>query len=520
MSSFFSTTLSGKSKGDRSTKRSTTRSSATSSSSASQNNPTSPTELAFSTPFHRLPQNQPPPVAGPSQHTGYTTTNGRKEEAASKGVASSPTRDSDPRRPPTDSGEGHDIRQSAAEFGGHNPYSGNAAGSSKTPRRGSETGSMRSLASTIHRPNDELGRYPSLGRVTPTPTFKAVPNGRSTTSLVSGYHPGASTTSLLSVNQQSPPPANMPLSSMPSPSSTSYNAHGSKPPPPSTSLPPISYPASMSREASSPQSANTPSRSSSLAPSVISTPGSTHSTPTATPTMQRPPSSQSVYRSQSQASNYTTGKAPSIISMSRTNDILSLSTRNDEFCFPRPSDAQIEDLFAELVENRDLDHNNAAPVPTVSSRHSTQSVASAVARTTSTLSVNTKWQMVEADARARWERKKRDMAKEEEAVRRGQGRKSAAALSRDSPQYIIRKVLVNQLTKQHLSTLNVSLRTQPLDWIRDFMDLKGQVVLANYLNTLTHRRSKGGIDVDMEFELLKCLKRSLSNKVGPFYRHS
>jgi hypothetical protein len=57
-------------------------------------------------------------------------------------------------------------------------------------------------------------------------------------------------------------------------------------------------------------------------------------------------------------------------------------------------------------------------------------------------------------------------------------------------------------------------------WIREFMDLKGQIVLANYLNTLTHRRSKGGIDVDMELELLKCLKRSLSNKVGFFVCYS
>lgn len=52
------------------------------------------------------------------------------------------------------------------------------------------------------------------------------------------------------------------------------------------------------------------------------------------------------------------------------------------------------------------------------------------------------------------------------------------------------------------------------------MDLKGQIVLANYLNTLTHRRSKSGIDVDMELELLKCLRRSLNNKVRhPQSRH-
>jgi len=139
--------------------------------------------------------------------------------------------------------------------------------------------------------------------------------------------------------------------------------------------------------------------------------------------------------------------------------------RNDEFNFPRPSDQQVEELFAQLVENRDLDHNNAVPAAamSMSSRHSTQSVSSAVARTTATLSINTKWQMVEADARSRFEAEKRRKKKEEDAVRAGRSRKSAAAIPRDSPQYIIRKVLDNQLTTGHLGTLNVSLRTQPLE---------------------------------------------------------
>jgi hypothetical protein len=46
------------------------------------------------------------------------------------------------------------------------------------------------------------------------------------------------------------------------------------------------------------------------------------------------------------------------------------------------------------------------------------------------------------------------------------------------------------------------------------MDLKGLVVMSNYLNTLTHRRSKAGPDVEMELELLKCLRTAMNNKVG------
>lgn len=39
-------------------------------------------------------------------------------------------------------------------------------------------------------------------------------------------------------------------------------------------------------------------------------------------------------------------------------------------------------------------------------------------------------------------------------------------------------------------------------------------MLANYLNGLNHRRGRGGVDVEVELELLRCLKRSLGNKVG------
>jgi hypothetical protein len=51
-------------------------------------------------------------------------------------------------------------------------------------------------------------------------------------------------------------------------------------------------------------------------------------------------------------------------------------------------------------------------------------------------------------------------------------------------------------------------------WVRDFMACQGQVVLANYLLAYTQRRGRAVVDSDMELELLKCLKTSLSNKVS------
>lgn len=46
------------------------------------------------------------------------------------------------------------------------------------------------------------------------------------------------------------------------------------------------------------------------------------------------------------------------------------------------------------------------------------------------------------------------------------------------------------------------------------MACQGQVVLTNYLNNLNNRKGRAGIDVEMELELLKCMKKSLSNRVG------
>jgi hypothetical protein len=57
--------------------------------------------------------------------------------------------------------------------------------------------------------------------------------------------------------------------------------------------------------------------------------------------------------------------------------------------------------------------------------------------------------------------------------------------------------------------------SRPTDnsWVRGFMACQGQVVLANYLLAHTQRRGRAAVDSDMELELLKCLKTSLSNKV-------
>jgi len=51
-------------------------------------------------------------------------------------------------------------------------------------------------------------------------------------------------------------------------------------------------------------------------------------------------------------------------------------------------------------------------------------------------------------------------------------------------------------------------------WVREFMDFQGQAVVANYLANMSKRGIKGPIEIELENEILKFFKKSLSNKVS------
>jgi len=135
-----------------------------------------------------------------------------------------------------------------------------------------------------------------------------------------------------------------------------------------------------------------------------------------------------------------------------------------EFEASRPSDAEVETMFQQLLENRDLNASHSQ-VPSISSRNSTSSISqSNIAKTTASLPMETKRQMVESDARARWEHQKEMRRKEEEHLRSGKAKRGTAGSHvKNSPEWFLKKVLDGSLTTQHLATLNVSLRTLPLE---------------------------------------------------------
>lgn len=46
------------------------------------------------------------------------------------------------------------------------------------------------------------------------------------------------------------------------------------------------------------------------------------------------------------------------------------------------------------------------------------------------------------------------------------------------------------------------------------MECQGQAVVANYLANMSKKGIKGATDSELEFEILKFFKKSLSNKVS------
>ena len=154
-------------------------------------------------------------------------------------------------------------------------------------------------------------------------------------------------------------------------------------------------------------------------------------------------------------SNYS----PSIASFSSN---IASSRMSEEFHFPRPSDADVDELFQRLLQTRNLEEIPSGA--NVSSRNSASSQIN-IAKTAASLSADIKWQMIEADARTRHDAAREVRRKEEEMVRSGKVAKrgTASAVMKNSPEWFLKKVLDGTITTAHISTLNVSLRSQPLE---------------------------------------------------------
>ncbi|ELR03447.1 hypothetical protein GMDG_06180 [Pseudogymnoascus destructans 20631-21] len=135
-----------------------------------------------------------------------------------------------------------------------------------------------------------------------------------------------------------------------------------------------------------------------------------------------------------------------------------------------------------------------------------------------------KWTLVYQDRLTEWqgEQKRRTTARQSGIY--GQAEIMLANADEEgTPEWFVRKVMDNSITQKQLASLAVSLRTQPISWVKTFVECQGQVALTNVLGKINRRQANGPApadgntsdkDLDREYDILKCLKALLNNKYG------
>ncbi|KAK3818629.1 MAG: hypothetical protein J3Q66DRAFT_175596 [Benniella sp.] len=91
-------------------------------------------------------------------------------------------------------------------------------------------------------------------------------------------------------------------------------------------------------------------------------------------------------------------------------------------------------------------------------------------------------------------------------------------LDKTSPEFFVRKLQsdadLRNMDAKVLVALHVSLKSQPISWVRSFIQNRGQQILSSSLATLNHRPSRRDTDLVLEHEIVKCLKTLLNNRWG------
>ena len=182
----------------------------------------------------------------------------------------------------------------------------------------------------------------------------------------------------------------------------------------------------------------------------------------------------------------------------------------DGFILNKPADEKvIEEQFLVLMQKRGW-HN----LPEQARR---QMMAYPAAK---------KWTLVHQDRLTEWqgEQKRRTTNRQT-----GTGQYSTAmemlanAEEEGTPEWFVKKVMDNSISAKQLQSLAVSLRTQPIGWVKTFVECQGQVALTNVLGKINRRQAQGPApadgstsdkDLDREYDIVKCLKALMNNKFG------
>jgi cytokinesis protein len=194
-------------------------------------------------------------------------------------------------------------------------------------------------------------------------------------------------------------------------------------------------------------------------------------------------------------------------SVMSTNGSISTSSFSPEgFSLQRPTDDRIiEQAFHDLMVKR-----GGKSLPEQARR---QMAAYTIAK---------KWTLVYQDRLAEWQGEQKKKHQSRYGPEPG-GNILDRAHEEGSPEWYVRKVMDNSITPKQLASLSVSLRTQPIGWVKAFVEAQGQIALTNVLGKINRRTGQRGSSVgppnqekdwDREYDIIKCLKALMNNKYG------
>lgn len=174
------------------------------------------------------------------------------------------------------------------------------------------------------------------------------------------------------------------------------------------------------------------------------------------------------------------------------------------FHLPRPKDdKEVERMFIELMHKRGWQN-----LPDAAKR---QMLAYAPAK---------KWTLVHQDKLTEWqgEQKRREQSRQQQLP------VVSRADEEGSPEWYVKKIVDDTITPKQLQSLAVSLRTQPISWVRAFIEAQGQVALTNVLMKINRKQQAGPApahtasstekEIEKEYDIVKCIKVLMNNKYG------
>ncbi|KAI9831980.1 MAG: hypothetical protein M1826_002708 [Phylliscum demangeonii] len=185
------------------------------------------------------------------------------------------------------------------------------------------------------------------------------------------------------------------------------------------------------------------------------------------------------------------------------------SLHHEGFQLPRPSDDRlIEQLFLALMAKR-----------------GSQNIPEQARRQMLAYPPSKKWTLIYQDSLTEWQGEQRRKTLARQTVIGADGRLMAMGRADEegSPEWYVKKVMDDSISQKELSSLSVSLRTQPISWVKTFVEAQGQVALTSVLAKISRRQGRGPApaggstsdkDLDREYDILKCLKALMNNKYG------